>query len=147
MKDIIKFYRNETLNVKKFFFFFFHTLHILTSQKKKKKKKENKKKKKKKKKKNQTNKKQPYQKTALKNIFKFVVFRPLLLSGQTQQTTRCFSQKIGFDISCKLSSKETKHEMSKAIFEKKKEKKKENISKCCLLKFLPSMLSVKYENI
>ena len=49
-----------------------------------------------------------------------------------------FSQKIGFDLSCKLG--DNLHEMSNLF--SSKNIKKTNISKCHLLIFLPSMLSV-----
>ena len=52
-----------------------------------------------------------------------------------------FSQKTGFDISCKLSPQlnflhcgDNLHEMPHPVFWKKK-KNNQNISKCCLLKF------------
>ena len=47
--------------------------------------------------------------------------------------------EIGFDISCKLSSKETICMKYQSLFSGKNKK---NISKCLLLKFLPSMQSV-----
>ena len=67
----------------------------------------------------------------------------LPLSGLIQQTTKkknkiviCFiTKKTGFDISCNGDSL---HEMQ-ILFSWKNEK---NISKCCLLKTLPRMLSV-----
>ena len=48
-----------------------------------------------------------------------------------------FSKKIGFDISCKLSPREENnlHELLKPIFWENYI----NVSKCHLLKFLPSM--------
>ena len=51
-----------------------------------------------------------------------------------------FSQKIGFDISCKLSLWRQFAWNVKSYF---LEKNIKNISKCCLLKFAPSMQSVK----
>ena len=61
--------------------------------------------------------------------------------GKLQQTTHCyfpyFSQKIGFDISCKLG--DNLHKMLNSIFWKRNKK---NISKCSLLKFLSSMRNV-----
>ena len=69
----------------------------------------------------------------------FISFLSLtyLCYGQIQQTTNwlyfaSFSQKIGFDISCKVCIK------CKILFSWKNKK---TISKCCLLKFLPSMQS------
>ena len=47
-----------------------------------------------------------------------------------------FFQKIGFDISCKLTLNETICKKCQSLFSGKKKK---NIPKCCLLKFLPSM--------
>ena len=52
-----------------------------------------------------------------------------------------FSQKIGFDISCKLSPMKTICMRCQSPFSEKKNK--ENISKCLPLKFLPSMPSIK----
>ena len=49
------------------------------------------------------------------------------------------SQKIGFDISCKLSPKKTICMEYQNLFSGKYKK---NIAKCRLLKLLPSMLSV-----
>ena len=51
-----------------------------------------------------------------------------------------FSKKIRFDISCKLSPQETICIKCQMLFSGKNYK---NISKCHLLKFLPSMPSVK----
>ena len=51
-----------------------------------------------------------------------------------------FSQKIGLDISCKMSSMETLCMECKVLFFGGKNKK--NISKCPLLKILPRVLSV-----
>ena len=51
-----------------------------------------------------------------------------------------FFQKTGFDISCKLSPKETICMKCHILFS---EKNKKNISKCRLLKILPRVLSVK----
>ena len=50
-----------------------------------------------------------------------------------------FSQKTGFDISCKLSPKETICMKCQTLFSGENKK---NISKCRLLKFVPSMLSI-----
>ena len=50
-----------------------------------------------------------------------------------------FSQKTGSDISCKLSPMETTCMKCQSLFSGQNKK---NISKCRLLKFLPSMLSV-----
>ena len=50
------------------------------------------------------------------------------------------SQKTGFDISCKLSPKETICMKCQILFSGKNKK---NISKCRLLKILPRVLSVK----
>ena len=50
-----------------------------------------------------------------------------------------FSQKIGIDISCKLSPKKTIGRKCQNLFSGKN---KNNISNCRLLKFLPSMLSI-----
>ena len=49
-----------------------------------------------------------------------------------------FFQKIGFDISCKLSPEETIFMRCQSLFSEKNDK---NISNCRLLKVLPSMLS------
>ena len=50
-----------------------------------------------------------------------------------------FSQKIGFDISCQLSPKETIGMKCQNLFSGKTEK---NTSKCCLLNLFPSMQCV-----
>ena len=67
----------------------------------------------------------------------------LYLFGLIQQTTKWhfsyFSQKTGFDISCKLSPLETICRKYQNLFSGKNKK---NISKCRLLKLLPRMLSV-----
>ena len=70
---------------------------------------------------------------------------------QTFDIFLIFSSEIGSDTSCKLSPKETICMKCQILFSRKNKKK---ISKCCLLKFLPSMQSVKaglkyslYENI
>ena len=57
-----------------------------------------------------------------------------------QQNCWYFSQKIGSDISCKLSSKETVCMKYQNIFSRKSKK---NISNCHLLIFSPSMPSIK----
>ena len=54
-----------------------------------------------------------------------------------------FLQKIVIGISCKLSPKETICMKCQSLF---LEKNKKTISKCHLLKFLPSLLSVQYSN-
>ena len=73
------------------------------------------------------------------------VILPLPLSGHFQQTTNWwyfsyFSQKTGFDISCKLSPQETVCMKCQILFSGKNNK---NISKCRLLKISPRVLSVK----
>ena len=67
------------------------------------------------------------------------------ISGHIQQTTNWWyfsysSQKTGFDISCKLSPLETICMKCQNMFFGENKK---NISKCCLLKFLPRVLSDK----
>ena len=52
-----------------------------------------------------------------------------------------FSQKTWFDISCKLSPMETISMKCQILFSGQKIRK--NISKCCLLKLLHSMLNIK----
>ena len=55
-----------------------------------------------------------------------------------------FSWKIGFGMSCKLSPLETICMKCQNLFSLKNKK---SISKCCLLRFLSSMLSIKSEII
>ena len=50
-------------------------------------------------------------------------------------------KKIGFDLSCKLSPQETICTKGQSLFSGKNKK---NILKCCMLKFLPCLLSVKF---
>ena len=52
-----------------------------------------------------------------------------------------FSQKLGFEISCKLFPKETVCKRWQSPFSEKNIKKKKD-SKCLQLKILPSMLSI-----
>ena len=54
--------------------------------------------------------------------------------------TFLFLQKIGFQISCRLS-RDNGHEMSKPIF---LENKKKSTTKCRLLILFPSMLSINH---
>ena len=54
-----------------------------------------------------------------------------------------FSHKIDLDISCILSPEEIVCIKCQSLFSGKKNKKDTYISKCCLLKFLPNMLSLK----
>ena len=72
-------------------------------------------------------------------------FHHLDMTLPFQQTANCwyfsyFSQKTGFDISCKLSPEETICMKYQILFSGKNKK---NISKCRLLKILPRVLSVK----
>ena len=62
---------------------------------------------------------------------------------QTDDILRILPQKTGFDFSCKLSLLETNCIKCQNLFS---EKKKKTISMCCLLKFLPRVLSVKFPN-
>ena len=55
-----------------------------------------------------------------------------------------FFQKIGFVISCKLSSKETICMKCQSLFYGTNKK---NISKFCLQKFLPSVLCIKVDMV
>ena len=55
-----------------------------------------------------------------------------------------FFEQIGFDISCKLSPKETIFMRCQSLFTGKIRK---FISKCCLLKCLPSMLRINTEKL
>ena len=68
---------------------------------------------------------------------------PLPLSGLIQQTTNWyfsyFSQKTGFEISCKLSPVETICMKCQTLFSGKSKK---NISKFCLLEILLRVLSI-----
>ena len=73
------------------------------------------------------------------NLFTFII------SEQIQQMTirrylSYFSRKIVFDLSCTLPPVEAMCMKGQSLFSRKNYK---NISKWCLLKFLPSMLSVK----
>ena len=54
-------------------------------------------------------------------------------------TISCFSQKTGFEISCKLPSVETVCNEYQILFSGKNKK---NISKCRLLKIFPKVLSI-----
>ena len=56
-----------------------------------------------------------------------------------------FSQKTGFDISCKLSPVETICMNGQNLFSGEKKKKKKKISKC-LLKFLPRVININIHN-
>ena len=70
---------------------------------------------------------------------KEITFRSLGKFGR-QQYFSYFNQKIGFQISCKLSPKETVCMKSESLFYGISKK---NIYKCHLLKFSPWMQSVK----
>ena len=81
------------------------------------------------------------------SLTKFFVWQINLLplSGLIQQMAHWwyfsyFSQKTGFAISCKLSPLETICMKCQILFSR--EKKRKNISKCCLLKILPRVPNV-----
>ena len=65
----------------------------------------------------------------------------VLSKNDTYIYASSFSQKTGFDISCKLSLEETVCMKCQTLFPEKKNQK--NSGKYNLLKILPSMLSVK----
>ena len=64
-----------------------------------------------------------------------------MLQSTNWQYLSYFLQKTEFDISCKLSAKESICIKCQILFFVKN--KKLNMSACCLLKFLPSMQMIK----